>query len=412
MERGAGVASAQERTASRLRNAESPFPCGRDVPRFLVSVAVIALCSSLLGTVLPGLIAAHGRAFYTDQVKNRIRTRLVKYKSLEPAATSLDLQDDYKSKIAAIDKQLASFVEGPATPNDQTKTPPPQWDDVRTLESVRTIVQAQLKEEQSRYTIAGFFLSTTMLVWTAMYISLTILMVLLIPRRRWLLQHHSLLLLYALGIIYVLYESPVWLRNSVFLLYPSPERRLFSYANFDISPSGFLTQEANTILLFGLLWLLWNQGYEAFLHRQCRLQETVNDPITVESAMAFSDTFLHWQVSSFVLALGFIVFTGVFWDFIIAYKDRRYIVPAVIMHTLWICSWWILSLPLLITWEDFSRKRMRLRLQTASSQPKPQGETGSDSLADISPISLWNGVGSVAAAVASFGLPIVHAFMK
>lgn len=64
-------------------------------------------------------------------------------------------------------------------------------------------------------------------------------------------------------------------------------------------------------------------------------------------------------MSSVVLALGFIVFTGVFWELVIVERDRRYLIPAVVVHGVWALSWMLATLPLFATWQDFNRKKMR-----------------------------------------------------
>jgi hypothetical protein len=127
-----------------------------------------------------------------------------------------------------------------------------------------------------------------------------------------------------------------------------------------------------------------------------------------------SVTRYNWQLSSVILASGFTVFTGVFWELVITNGDRRYLIPAVIVHIMWAISWMLLTLPLFATWQDFSRKKMRIILASAISEGEPHKlpSPSIEGVEKLTPIALWNGFGSAATAVISFVFPIIHALLK
>ena len=66
-----------------------------------------------------------------------------------------------------------------------------------------------------------------------------------------------------------------------------------------------------------------------------------------------------------------------------------------------------------MTWQDFSRKKMRAML--SKSQEAVEGKdsvTDTEALEKLTPVALWNGFGSVVTALLSFVFPIIHALIK
>jgi hypothetical protein len=173
-------------------------------------------------------------------------------------------------------------------------------------------------------------------------------------------------------------------------------------------------QEINTLIWLLLVISLWHNWFVIFKTRARELQVDSDTSPDMKSLTRLSETFLHWQISSVVLALGFMVFTGVFWDLVIVNRDRRYLIPAVVVHLIWALSWMLLTLPLFVTWQDFSRKKMRALLGlTKDGTGGADGKvTDTEALEKLSPVALWNGFGSALTAVLSFLFPIVHALLK
>jgi hypothetical protein len=150
-----------------------------------------------------------------------------------------------------------------------------------------------------------------------------------------------------------------------------------------------------------------------YRYRSSELARDAGAPPNMKSLTRLSETFLHWQVSSVVLASGFMVFTGVFWGLVIVSKDRRYLIPAIVVHVIWALSWMLTTLPLFVTWRDFSRKKMRLLLgKSQENTERHEDQMDAEALEKLTPIALWNGFGSALTAVLSFIFPIVHALAK
>jgi hypothetical protein len=365
--------------------------------KLLLGVAMIACLSLVVGTVLPGFIADKDKVFRGMDIRVKIREQLPQHPSLRAVVDSEDKQAFYHAQINEITQKL--LREDSASGQDITA-----------LLALRAVLERQLSAEQRQFTIRPFFLSNTMLdwplVWSAMYTALGIVSFLLIPRGSLLPTLKSRYLIVSIVTFYFLYQAPTWLNS--FLL-STDVRRVFSSFNIDISLTAFVMQEVNTALLFGLVFLLWKRGLEFFLARQQYLRQQASEALTVGSVLLVSDTFLQWQVSSIVLGLGFICYTGLFWNYAIVLGDHRYLVSAVVLHIIWLLSWWIISLPLLVTWEDFSRKKLEAILGQSSNIRPPHQGLSVENIAHISPVSLWSGIGSVAAVAASLALPIIHA---
>jgi hypothetical protein len=189
---------------------------------------------------------------------------------------------------------------------------------------------------------------------------------------------------------------------------------IYADANFDVSRAIFSVQEflalLNTVLLV-ILWQLW------MFHLQERRTERIfNGETPLQRAFDYRGiaclgrTFVHWQICSLVLAAAFFPYTHFFWGYIFRAGDSRYIVHALIVHAVWLVSWILLSLPLVVTWLQWREVRARCleALVSESSLGRTQiDETVSKLLSD-DPVPGWNVVGSVGAGIALFVGPVVH----
>jgi hypothetical protein len=208
---------------------------------------------------------------------------------------------------------------------------------------------------------------------------------------------------------------PTWTRN--FLL-PDEGRVIYADANFDVSHSIFFLQEFLALITLLLLAILWQQWADFSVQRQNETifkgETPLECALDYRGADSFSLTFVQWQICSIVLACGFVPYTNFFWEYIFRDGDYRYIVHAVIVHTLWLVSWTLISLPLLLTWRQWRAVRAQaieaLVLDAARRQTAVD-----DSLAKLlndQPISGWNSVGSMGALVGVFIGPVVHAMLS
>jgi hypothetical protein len=377
-------------------NQQFSFPSQPE--KLFLKFALISCGALVLGTIIPALVANHTDVFYQSTMITRIIRLSLGNSSLDPIRQAMAKEEAYRQELQTVDSALAKAA---AHPDDVV--------DVQRLVNLRSVIQADLDKEEHKFSVNPLFLNDLMLAWSGMYVCFGTLAFVLRPEPSESNKISSWSLSVALVVVYLLYQCPVWIRNFVLT---SEGRRVFSFANRDISVAGFYMQEANTVLWFVLLFIVLRHWLTFYADRRIHLERERQEPISIQNLNILTDTFIQWQVSSTILALGFVIFTGVFWDLVIVSGDRRYLFPAVVMHTLWAFSWWVVSLPLLITWQDFSRKKTEALLGEAGHHSPTEGEDTYRSLENLSPISFWNGVGSVLTGILSFIFPILHALLK
>jgi len=364
------------------------------IDHLLVRFGAVIWISVLLGTIIPALVAAHYHVFYKEDIEKRIIAR-----ELNPAADILSQEDHLNRRVKAINAAISGLLQ---TTNDSAE--------VKALVSLRLDIQEELSKLDEQIVVAPFYLNDLMVAWSAMYIALGTLLFILVPKLDRRFSHMSWRIALAIGAIYPLYQGPVWLRNFVL---SNEQRRVYGFANFDICAATFWMQEINTFIWLLLIAFLWHRWFAIYVHRSNELARDVDTPPDMKSLTRLGDTFLHWQVSSVILASGFMFFTGVYWSRVIVSKDRRYLISAVVIHLVWALSWMLASLPLFVTWQDFSRKKMRLTLAAYQGNAEGQNtEAAAEALEKLTPIALWNGFGSALTAALSFVFPIFHALAK
>jgi hypothetical protein len=354
--------------------------------------SAIALISFLIGTIVPGLVSASTGVFYQKDIRDKILK-----KSLEPISSSEIQADRLRKRLREIDDELIALGTGN-----------PHLDNMQSLISIRRIVEDDLNRLEHTFSIAPFFLNDLMFAWSAMYTALGALLFIMSPRPSR-MNSLSWPIVGALLGLYVLYQGPVWMRNFVL---SNEQRHVFSFANYDISRAAFFMQEVNTVLMFVLIALLWHRWMELYQDRQKELESSRGDGLTVDQVSGISDDFLRWQICSALLALGFMAFTGAFWDLVVVNQDRRYLLPAIIIHLAWGFSWILISLPLFATWRVFNLKKTEMLLAEVATSGSGQKEGVLKVLQDLTPVSMWNGFGSVLTAAASFIFPLIHALTK
>ncbi len=125
-----------------------------------------------------------------------------------------------------------------------------------------------------------------------------------------------------------------------------------------------------------------------------------------------SEIFVRWQLCSLVLALAFLLYTNVFWQYVVQYKDQRYVVSAIIIHAMWGLTWAIVSLPMLKAWYSWYLTRIEAisRITWDPSASSAGSDTALKGIQEINPIPIWSIAGSTITAIVTFLLPLVNAF--
>jgi hypothetical protein len=353
-------------------------------------VGLIATAALLLGTIVPALIAHSTQSFYFSEMQSRVKS-----KNLTPAVENMTRVGVLQARLAELDKQIASADESPT-----------RRADIDTLLNLRRFYSAQLAEANKMISLQPFYLNAMMFIWMNAYLSLGCLAFILSPKREQRAVSISRSCITAILGFYVLYQCPVWLRNFVL---NNEGRRVYSYANRDISAPNFWMQEINTLLVFILLALIWQRWID--YSNELRVSWSHTTTVSQELNDFVIHSFAQWQLSSFLLAMAFIYFTIEFWVLVIKLGDSRYVLPAVTIHALWGLSWVIISLPTAITWRNWHRLRFG-EIARIYQDVDDKSEARLKLLDQLLPISPWNAAVSGIAAVGSFLIPLLMPILK
>jgi hypothetical protein len=369
-------------------------------PIKITAWGILIVFISLLWTlVIPGVVAYAGGVFYREEMLDRLppiaKTKLDSFTSQ---------QNTRRQKIESIDTMIESSARAGSSTEQSS------------LWQLRDRLQKEYESAVPPVSAIPFYLNPQMLLWPAIYICLGWLLFLLkppLPDGASRPQHYIKVLILGFS-IYVLYEWPLWMRNIVL---SSEGRTVFAYPNIDIHPASFVTQELVIIGFCFLLAALWYQWANSLRYRIAKLKvpagnalKAALDPKRLEH---FSESFVHWQICSITLALGFLFFTNFFWTLVARYNDQRYFLSALTAHLLWGISWIFISLPLIVTWRDWERTRMRALAALVSDAhvTKEKYEATKEVLAEMRPLNRISVSISGIGALVSFVLPFLQLFL-
>jgi hypothetical protein len=383
---------------------ESPTPRSM-LTRVVVQVVTVASFAIVAGLVFPGAVARRDRVFYDADVRRHLPTTA--------AARLLSFEQERDRLSAQIGRADSALLQPSALADPTT---------ARELVALREHLARRRDGLRPPVTHYGFYFSRIMLLWPAMLFCLGLLLRPLAPpgQEAVPLVRQAAAAIPLTLLILPLYRWPTWARN--FLFYEEG-RRAFSPANIDVSPASFVTQEVQSLLIALMLVMLWRQwaAYASTCHAEAEHDRRIPDAQVLSAALdpkrldRLSRVFVHWQVASVVLAIGFVWYTHFFWDMVTRIGDVRYTVHAIIVHAMWIFSWLCLTAPLAISWYQWRLTKARALAILAGAPPRSTMRTTDDGgavevLASYQPISFVNVTTSGIAAIASLVLPLLNGF--
>jgi hypothetical protein len=393
-----GKTSSSASTNVFLSSLPAPLQTS-DPLRLIGIIGVIFLLSVLLGVVIPGWLY---HACGTFDEKDVLR-----HLPKEAASEWATYQSSIRDLQQPIDRINNRLIAGSATLSPS---------DVLALIEGREKQQSALDKLSNSppFHVSSFYLNSLMFLWPTMYACFACFACLLklkYPVKR---AIGSQLIVFA-GVWFV-YRLPTWLRNLPPLWYI--KRNVYANGNWDVSPFSFIVQEGQALIVSLLLAYIWINLADFFpywcgivLQHWKSIQSGELRPQFVEGLTAL---FIYWQVCSVLLAGAFVPYSLFFWNFVIDFKDQRYLASALIVHGLWGITWLLLSLPLAWSWYQWS---VTLKLYDLNSAPGRDGlsVTGEEVLATTnvsSPIGAWNFVGSLTCAVLTFGFPVLKKILE
>jgi hypothetical protein len=238
--------------------------------RYLFPIALIACASVIVGTVIPALVAYTTRVFYERTMVDKILELSKTTSSLEKARKAVEAEEEYRHDIDLINTQLAEIAK--------QADKKPNGDEVQNLLRLRASLQGNLSKQKHDISVTPLFLNDLMFAWSGMYTCFGILVFVLKPKVAKEHPFGSKEVLLTILAAYLLYQSPVWVRNFVLT---DEGRKVFSFANYDISRPSFFMQEANTVIWFVLLYILWRQWLKYYLDRRAYLEKSRGERIDI-----------------------------------------------------------------------------------------------------------------------------------
>jgi|GEM_PF-3419570 len=362
---------------------------------FLGRAISIAVVSTLLTLILPGLIAARGGVFYkADMVARLPREPRQRLETFERAQRQRQAAEDQ------IVSDVLSQKPGAAA-SDQL------WD----------VLSKDAARAEPPVAVIPFYLNPQMLMWPAIYTCLLWIAIIMTPDPK--LSFAQILLsrkTLELGVVtYIFYEWPLWLRNFVLT---SEGRVVYGYPNIDIHVASFVTQEGIVFGFCVLLAIIWRQWSIYLVHNQHddptgkpgpEHLAVLTDP---SAATSFAEVFVRWAECSTVLALGFIGLTTFYWNLVGKYHDQRYLLSAILAHVLWGITWIMFSMPLRNEWLLWNRCRTFAVQFLASDVNVVDKEARLAIIKGIQPVTAGTLKIANVASLVSFVLPMVQAFIK
>lgn len=355
----------------------------------LLHSGIVVIVGLLLGMVLPGLVYWRLDVFTAEQVVKHLPTGAAsKYADHEKRMR--DLNDD----ILAIDHQIDAEVQNHS------------YNTAKLFADRASLLQVgDYEVVHAPIVVEGYFLDTLMYVWPLFYIGIGWLLVIFPPSsKNFFTQFERACLL---GGTYLIYRFPTWVRNLPLLR--STDRRIFSYGNIDVSRGSFYVQEVQAALACVLLVMLWMRWVTFIKIWRTELNQLVSERKFTELSEFFGSLYVYWQICSVVLAIAFIPYTIYFWNAVIDYGEKRYLLHALIMHAFWGLSWLLISIPVAWTWYvcsiDLSGQR--------SEESKVTGASGDRNPSDGGlPIGNLNVFASLVSTALTFAFPLIKEFLK
>jgi hypothetical protein len=349
---------------------------------------IITMISTFIGLIVPGLVAYKEGMFDSESMARQMTPRLAqplrdnieKYRTLKSGAEhrlyEIDMQFARGSKLTV--EEVASLNSQRSVAERLASTPPP-------------------------VTFLPFYLSSSMLLWVTTLTPLAWLALIFHPGRNPFKFLHPGRVIISGIILYISYQWTVWTR---YFILKSNGRKIIAFSNYDVSHRGFWLQEFQTILFWLLVSMICFQWLD---YAQCSSPSKLENQSMPELADRVSFSFLRWQLTSFLLALGFIPFTAFYWDLVVNVHDTRFMLAAIILHVLWFSVWSVTSIPLFLAlnrWRKFKIRRIAEAMDVGNT------EAVAKSFEVAEPIGDWSKAISAALTALSFVAPFAKAILS
>lgn len=292
----------------------------------ILKILFFAIFSIFIGAIIPGLIMFNCNIFTENDIIDRLDSKVksiyiseLKYQNIVDKKKGIILDSIYSNSNQDLDILLQSY------------------------EKLSALSESLKHEKEVR--IAPFYPNEILVLWVFLYFGLLNLVFNIRLRRVKKPFAKDLVFLSLTLIVFLRFNT--WLRNTSIGEYG---RKIYSYANFDISPVGFFVQEIQawiSVVLIAFVFVKWINYSDYIRNMLLRTHEIsiIHYQITIRK---FRKIYLEWQISSFLVAVSFIFYTFYFYNMIYSERDLRYIPHALVVHSVWLLLWIVISYPLFL----------------------------------------------------------------
>ena len=299
------------------------------IKKIIPSIILIALSSIFVGIILPGILLYYNHTFFEKDVVELLdSTTRATYQKNE-----LD-----KQKIENRRTQLFNQL-GDTTQRISNSEINEAYTALNNLK--------KLKEENSRITIMPYYpKNKTLLIWALLYFGFCSIIFFNkdISQTRVSKSYYFFIFI----LLYFFWRWAAWFRNTPL---GDVNRVVYAVNNIDISKLGFFIQEflsLISLLLLAYIFCKWIEYSETIKYNYYKFSD-INLDRLFEVTKDLRTKYQEWQISSAFLTIAFGYYTYYFWAIINQTHDMRYLPKAIIIHFIWGLSWYVISLPLIVT---------------------------------------------------------------
>jgi hypothetical protein len=363
----------------------------------LFKLGLIITLSFILGYFIPMIIAKGEKVYFTSDLKTTFLND--KTPTLSNQRKSVR---DYDQRLITISNQI-SFLE-----TELIKDRSNEKEKLELLEYYKN----ELNSDAKPISFRPLYNNHLMFFWVFVFISLsTIIFIVSEVKPKEILKKFDLKYIFSVFVfLYPIYRLPSWLRN---LPEGQTDAKLIYYANLNFAKWSFFYQELEALITTLLLSIIVWQWIKLFQVKKTEFEDCNKNYFQrifeFDYINNITSTFFNWQIASICLVPTFVWYATYYWNNVILTHDTRYILPSIIVHTMLISVWTIISLPTIITYFDFARCKLEAKKHIYDKKDWSIEEKNFwiHQINDVKPVSFWNFAISSASGIISILLPVL-----
>lgn len=363
----------------------------------LLRLGIIVFLSFFFGFFLPMIIAKSEKVYFQNDLKSQFL-----YDNTPSLSNQRSAVINYDNKLKEITNKIES-LEASLLKNSVTEK-----EKLQELEYLKT----ELKDFKEPISFRPLYNNHLMFFWVFVFISLsTIIYIVSEVKPKELLNEFDVKHIISVFVfLYPIYRLPSWLRN---LPEGQTDAKLIYFANLNFSPWSFLYQELEALIATVLLSIIIWQWVKLYQFKKTEFESCNKDYFQrlfdFNYVNQITSTFFNWQIASICLLPTFVWYASYYWNNVILTHDTRYILPSIIVHTMLISVWTVISLPTILTYFDFARCKLEAKKYVYGKEKWTHEEKNFwvQQINDVKPVSFWNFAISSASGIISILLPLL-----